>query len=124
MIARVKLTKKQSAGNNGNSITGDSVWIGLQTTRNLNGERLMEAVIEIWKLISAPIMGAIAWWNIMLHNGIEQSKNELASHKLHVAENYARKTDIQDMRDEMKSEIKDVKQGLDEIKSLLIKGKK
>jgi len=80
----------------------------------------MEAIIELWKLISAPIMGAFAWWNIMLHSGMEKNKSDLAEHRLHIAEHYAKKIDI----DKIYEKIEKVEDGVNDIKNLLIKGKK
>lgn len=80
----------------------------------------MEALIEFWKLISAPVMGIIAWWNIMLHNKIEQNTKDIAEYKTHVAENYAKNDQIARVMDE----VKYVRDGVDEIKVMLMKGKK
>ena len=65
-------------------------------------------------------MGAFAWWNIMLHSGMEKNKTDLAEHKLHIAENYAKKIDI----DKIYEKIEKVEDGVNDIKKMLMKGKK
>ena len=77
----------------------------------------MEGIIELWKLISAPIMGVFAWWNLMLHNKIEKNTQDLAEHRLHIAEHYAKKIDI----DKIYDKIEKVEDGVNEIKKLLMK---
>jgi len=79
------------------------------------GGILME---NLWEMVLSAVIGFVGWWNRMLHNGIKKAHDDLAAHKLHVAENYVNKSVIQDVMDE----VKYVRNGVDDIKEMLMKG--
>lgn len=55
------------------------------------------------------VLTAGAWLWVMLIHAVAKNRDDLAAHKLHVSENYAKKTEISDVFDCIDEVRKDIK---------------
>lgn len=72
---------------------------------------------HLWEAALTAIITFVGWWNKMLHGDIKKAHDDLAAHKLHVAENYVNKSVL----DGVMEEVKYVRKGVDDIKEMLMK---
>jgi sensor histidine kinase regulating citrate/malate metabolism len=73
-------------------------------------------IVGVVGLVLTIVVPLIAYLNSVTH----KTRNELSSHKTHVAETYATKNDVKDLGDRMERQMRD---GFDNLKELLTTNK-
>lgn len=66
---------------------------------------------ELWPLVAiiAAGVGCVGW----LYNRLQANKDDLASHKLHCAENFVSKEGLKEVRDEIMHGVRDLRTSVD-----------
>lgn len=58
---------------------------------------------EFMGVLGRYLLPFIIAWNVYLHQGIEEQKTALAAYRLHVAENYLNKQDLENLFEKFES---------------------